>query len=176
MSFGKARQRIESGNIDREDFMSYVLRHNDDKSMSSDEMGENANILIIAGSETTATLLSGTTFWLLKTPQAYKRLCNEIRTIFQSADDITATKLGECKYLSAVWSEGLRMYPPVPSGLGRHTPAGGDFVDGYWLPEGVRTLRTSAQMVIGEQSWLTVFARRLVPSLTGQHIATLGIG
>jgi cytochrome P450 len=33
--------------------MSYILRHNDEKGMSLDEIGENANVLIVAGSETT---------------------------------------------------------------------------------------------------------------------------
>ena len=137
LSFEKARKRLESGGTDREDFMSYILRHNDEKGMTPDEIGENANVLIIAGSETTATLLSGTTFWLLKNPRILYTLIQEIRSTFVSEDDINMISVNNLKYLLAVLNEGLRIYPPSPSGLGRLSPSGGSEVDGYWMPEGV---------------------------------------
>lgn len=65
-----ARKRLESGKTDREDFMSYILRHNDEKGMTIAEIIENSSTLIVAGSETTATLLSGTTFYCLAIPHA----------------------------------------------------------------------------------------------------------
>lgn len=38
-------------------FMTYILRYNDDRSMTIREMEANAAFLILAGSETTASLL-----------------------------------------------------------------------------------------------------------------------
>ena len=137
LSFEKAQKRLETGNTEREDFMSYILRFNDEKGMNPDEIGENANILILAGSETTATLLSGTTFWLLKNPSIYKKLVQEIRTMFAKEEDMTSITIAGAKYLLAVLSEGLRIYPPSPGGLGRVTPKGGAMVDGFQIPEGV---------------------------------------
>lgn len=137
LSFEKARKRLDSGNTDREDFMSYILRYNNEKGMTPDEIGENANILILAGSETTATLLSGTTFWLLKNPHIYQTLVKEIRSTFAKEEDINSISVTNAKYLLAVLNEGLRIYPPSPGGLGRISPSGGSYVDGYWIPEGV---------------------------------------
>lgn len=138
LSFEKAQKRLETGNTEREDFMSYILRFNDEKGMNPDEIGENANILILAGSETTATLLSGTTFWLLKNPKIHQKLVKEIRSVFAKEDDITSITITDAKYLLAVLSEGLRIYPPSPGGLGRVTPRGGAIVDRYQISEGVR--------------------------------------
>lgn len=137
LSFEKAKKRLESGKTDREDFMSYILRYNNEKGMTQDEIGENSNILILAGSETTATLLSGTSFWLMKNPHIYRALVQEIRSTFEKEEDITSTTVTKAKYLLAVLNEGLRIYPPSPGGLGRITPSGGSIVDGYWIPEGV---------------------------------------
>ena len=137
LSFEKAKKRAESGLVDREDFMSYILRHNDEKGMTPDEIGENSNILIIAGSETTATLLSGATFWLLKNPDTYNRLVREIRSKFSREEDINLLVVNNLKYLIAVFNEALRLYPPIPSGLPRIVPTGGEFVDGYYIPEKV---------------------------------------
>lgn len=137
LSFEKGKKRMESGKTDREDFMSYILRHNDEKGMTPDEIGENSNILILAGSETTATLLSGTTFWLMKNPHAYRTLVQEIRSTFEKEQDITSVTVTNAKYLLACLNEGLRIYPPSPGGLGRISPNGGSVVDGYWIPEGV---------------------------------------
>lgn len=52
-------------------------------------MEANANILIIAGSETTVTLLSGVTYWLLRTPDALRKVTHEIRSSIKSDADIT---------------------------------------------------------------------------------------
>ncbi|OIW33137.1 cytochrome P450 [Coniochaeta ligniaria NRRL 30616] len=138
-----AKKRIESGKMDREDFMSYILRHNDEKGMTVAEMIENSSTLIVAGSETTATLLSGTTFYLLSNPHAYGKLVKEVRSTFATEEDITLQRVNQLEYMLAVLNEGLRVYPPVPSGLTRITPKGGEFIEGYWMPE--KTLVSVAQ-------------------------------
>jgi cytochrome P450 len=90
--------------------MSYILRHNDDeKGMSKLEITENSATLILAGSETTATLLSGATFLLLKNRDKYETLTKEIRSAFKSAEDITLGKVNQLEYLLAVLNESLRM-------------------------------------------------------------------
>jgi cytochrome P450 len=131
-----AMRRIESRNTEREDFMSYILRHNEDKGgVSVPEIVANSGILILAGSETTATLLSGATFNLLKNRPVYDKLVAEIRSSFASEQEVTLERVSQLPYLLAVLNESLRMYPPVPSSLSRTCPSGGDFVEGFWIPE-----------------------------------------
>ena len=94
----------------------------------------NSGILIIAGSETTATLLSGATYLLLMNPEALRKATNEVRNAFKNDDEITFTSVNNLSYLMACLTEALRMYPPVPLGLPRVTPAGGARVAGHHIP------------------------------------------
>lgn len=95
-----------------------------------------ANLLIIAGSETTATLLSGATFHLLKHPAAMEKLVTEIRTSFPDPAEMTFASLSKLKYLHACIQEGFRMYPPVPILLPRKTVQSA-VINGYFIPENV---------------------------------------
>lgn len=168
------KRRLESGNVTREDFMSYILRHNDEKGMSPSEIVENANVMIIAGSETTATQLSGTTFYLLTNPDKYAKLVAEIRSAFSSEEDITLLTVNNLEYMNAVFEEGFRMCksacfpghyqshaslvsshspyrltsdPPVPPALSRRTPDNGEYIEGYWIPGKVSPLRSRTSLV-----------------------------
>ncbi|KAK4681747.1 hypothetical protein QC764_110160 [Podospora pseudoanserina] len=129
-----AKKRLEAGGTERGDFMSYILRHNDEKGMSEGEIIENSSLLIIAGSETTATQLSGTTFWLLKNRDKYDKLVKEIRGRFGREDEIDLVAVGGLEYLEAVLEEGFRMYPPTPLALPRRVPPKGEYIEGYWIP------------------------------------------
>ena len=68
-----------------------------------------------------------------------EKLVKEIRSTFTSEDDITIESLQQMPYLHACLEEGLRVYPPVPTGLPRTTPEGGAPISGKWVPEGVST-------------------------------------
>ncbi|KAF5011171.1 hypothetical protein FDECE_2696 [Fusarium decemcellulare] len=135
LSQATALKRAESQNTEREDFMSYILRHNDERGMTPAEIAENAAIIVPAGSETTATLLSGTTHLLLTNRCKYDKLVAEIRSEFGREEDITLTRVNKLPYLIAVLNEGFRMYPPVPAPLPRVAPVGGEEVEGFWIPE-----------------------------------------
>ena len=134
LSTAKIEARL-SADVDRPDFTSYILRHNDEKGMSRGEMHSNASLLILAGSETTATLLSGLTYYLLKNADVHRKLVGEVRSSFKSEDVITIAEVLELPYLNAVLEEGLRMYPPVPASLSRRVPEGGATISGRFVPE-----------------------------------------
>jgi cytochrome P450 len=112
-------------------------KEGDHGGMSRKEMYGNSNIFMIAGTETTATLLSGLTYHLLVNPDKLKKLTSEIRAAFKAEDDITIERLQTLRYLHACMEEGLRIYPPVPSGLPRIVPPGGVELDGQFVPAGV---------------------------------------
>ncbi|KAJ5622389.1 hypothetical protein N7528_005621 [Penicillium herquei] len=92
--------------------------------------------LIVAGSETSATLLSGCIFYLCTNPHAMCRLTTEIRSTFKSDTEITFRNISTLTYLSAVIEESLRMYPPFVTSLARKSPKGGAIIDGEFIPEG----------------------------------------
>ena len=95
------------------------------------------NSLIVAGSETSATLLSGCIFYLCSAPHVMSRLVTEIRSTFKQDSDMTFRAVEELKYMNAVIEESLRIYPPFVTSLSRLVPPGGAAVDGYFLPEDV---------------------------------------
>jgi cytochrome P450 len=66
-----------------------------------------------------------------------QRLQHEIRSSFQKFDDIDSMSTANLRYLQAVCMEGLRIFPPLPLGLPRIVPPGGDTVDGEFIPAGV---------------------------------------
>jgi len=127
---------MAQGDIDRADFMSYILKYNDEKGMTPAEIESNASLLIIAGSETTATFLSGITYNLLRTPEVLKTLTELIRTTFAMENDINILSLQQLEYLTACLEEGLRTYPPVPSGLQRNTTSEGNVICNKYVPSG----------------------------------------
>ncbi|MCJ1369799.1 hypothetical protein MMC20_001011 [Loxospora ochrophaea] len=137
--FEWARQRVEKRmNLEmvRPDFMTEMMKNNDEKTMTVPEVETLAHGIISAGSETTATLLSGATNYLLKYPDTLKRLQDEIRSKFSDDAAIDLASVGNLPYLNAVLEESLRMCTPVGGGLPRTVPTGGDTVCGHFLEEG----------------------------------------
>jgi cytochrome P450 len=94
----------------------------------------------VAGSETTASFISGWTNLLMKHRHVYDKLVAEIRGTFAAEDDIRFEILKDLPYMSACINEAMRVFPPVPAGLLRTVPRGGDTIDGYFIPEGVSRL------------------------------------
>ena len=137
-----SKERVDrrlARNPDRPDLWTKILEKgapNDAEGLSLGEHHSIAAVFMVAGTETTATALSGTTYQLLTNPDKLDILVKEIRSAFTSLDDLHLESLARQKYLLAVLQEGLRMYPPVPSALPRKVPAGGATVCGEWLPEG----------------------------------------
>jgi len=133
----KVDDRVNNGS-QRPDFFTHVLKNNGigEKALTRPEMVSNSILLMVAGSETTATLLSGATYLLLTNPIVYEKLVTEIRSKFTSADQITFEEVNKLEYLIAVLQESLRYYPPVPTGFPRVVPKGGDKISGHYIPEG----------------------------------------
>lgn len=107
------------------------------QNMPMKRLQSNASTLIVAGSETTATLLCGVTYLLLSNPETLKRVTEEVRSTFKSDGEITLSSVGDLTYMLACLNEGLRSYPPVPTGLPRQVPRGGATIAGKPVPEGV---------------------------------------
>lgn len=137
LSKAKILARMERGS-DRKDFVSYIFAKKDELKITDWEMAAHSNALIVAGSETSATLLSGLTYYLCRTPSVYAKLKEEIRSNFKSTEEINS-QTATLPYLTAAINETFRIYPPIPIGMPRLTPSGGDEVAGHFVPGGVST-------------------------------------
>ncbi|KAL8917286.1 MAG: hypothetical protein Q9172_005912 [Xanthocarpia lactea] len=104
--------------------------------MSRAETEMNILALIVAGSESVTTILTGSTNYLVREPTKLERLVSEIRSAFKTEDAITGTSVGRLPYLTAVLQETLRLCPTIPDGMRRVVPKGGATVAGQFLPGG----------------------------------------
>ena len=100
--------------------MSYALRAMEkgdpNTMMSNEEIMTTFEVLMVAGSETTATTLSGITYHLLKNPSVLQKLVAETRRTFTHSHEITMLTVPTLKYQLAVLEESLRLMPPVAPG------------------------------------------------------------
>lgn len=103
--------------------------------MNIGQLQLNASLLIVAGSETTATLLAGAVFLLTTHPEVLARLTHEVRSSFSDDKEITLLSVGNLHYMLACLNETLRHYPPVGIGLPRVVPKGGGVVAGRVIPQ-----------------------------------------
>ncbi|KAK7513101.1 isotrichodermin C-15 hydroxylase [Phyllosticta citriasiana] len=135
--FNNARAKVTkrlNTETDRPDFITLVQKQPESKAVTRDELDANAGVFLTAGSETTATTLSGTTYLLLNNPEKMKKVVKEVRETFRSSNDITIEAVQHLPYLLAVLTEGMRCYPPVATGFPRSVPEGGGQVSGYFVP------------------------------------------
>ncbi|KAK7755342.1 hypothetical protein SLS62_002568 [Diatrype stigma] len=94
-------KRLRDGS-DQPDLWNLVLSaEKRGRGLSLDEMHNNAELLMIAGSETTATLMAGLTYYLLVNPRNMQLLTDELRNSFTRLDDITMDSTANLKYLNA---------------------------------------------------------------------------
>ncbi|EXM20052.1 hypothetical protein RAB80_011678 [Fusarium oxysporum f. sp. vasinfectum] len=139
MSMEKAKARVALGEQPfegRRDFMTYMLRRGKDgvTAMSETELLVNSSIVIGAGSETTATALSGAFFYIGTHPQVYSYLVDEIRGAFTDASDIALKSTAQVQYLHACIEETLSIYPPAAETPPRVCP--GATIGGKYIPKG----------------------------------------
>ena len=132
----KVDRRISSKS-DHPDFLSHIIKSKEGVAMPIQELYANSTLIVLAGSESTASGLAGITFNLLRNPAAFDKAVAEIRSAFTSEQDIEPETVKRLPYLAAIVSEGLRMYPPFPEGLPRLTPRQGAVICGQWVPGGV---------------------------------------
>ncbi|PGH29985.1 hypothetical protein GX50_07258 [[Emmonsia] crescens] len=120
---------------ERPDLIDGLLKKRDEWSLSLEDLVGNSRLILVGGSETTATLLCGVTYLLLANPQTLEKLTAEVRSAFKSEDEININSVNNLNYMLACLDEALRVYPPVPLGLPRVVPKGGCHITGQFIPE-----------------------------------------
>jgi cytochrome P450 len=141
LSKSQSDWRIKQQNLKARDFFAALLEATDPKTgrgFSHDELISEAGLLIIAGSDTMATGITSTIFYLLHYPLTLLRLQNEVRGAFDNIEEVRAgSRLNSCRYLVACLDEAMRLTPGVGSLLPRETLAGGIIIDGEYFPKGI---------------------------------------
>lgn len=133
----KTLRRLADPDRDHTDFMYHILINNESKkSLSQTEIILNMALFISAGTDTTATALTGWTYFVCTHPEVYRRLINEIRGALATEEDVRWEKVKNLRYLEATIHEALRLFPPSPASQQRIVPRGGATIDGYHVPAG----------------------------------------
>lgn len=132
--------RLATKDVQRPDFMSPVIaKFGTPLGFSHGELSTTTSVILLAGSETTATTLSAALYLLTTHPGCLSKATQEIRSAFASSDDIGITSCNNLKYELAVLDETLRLFPPVPGGDSvRMTGTEGDTIFGEFLPPNTR--------------------------------------
>ncbi|TQN67766.1 Averantin hydroxylase [Colletotrichum shisoi] len=121
---------------DRKDLFEGLLKRREEWNLSFEKLSANGLILVLAGSETTATTLSGATYLLGRNPDVLRKLNAEVRSAFTDSSEITIGSVSKLAYTVAVLNEALRLYPPLTSGLVREIPNGGCQIASEFVPQG----------------------------------------
>lgn len=101
-----------------------------------------ARLLIIAGSDTTATTITYLSYYLAARPSLQRDALAELTANgIRESDSITVDGVRNLPFLNAIIKETLRLHPPVSSALGRDTPKEGLQVGDTFIPGGV-TIQT----------------------------------
>ncbi|GME66093.1 Cytochrome p450 protein [Neofusicoccum parvum] len=132
-SVDRVDRRLKLGS-DQPDIWNLVLRQPEGRRLDIEDMYSHSSVFMIAGTETTATLLSGLMYFLCQNPEKMKILCDEIRGSFASDAELTIENLQKLRYMAACFEEGLRLYPPLPIGPPREAHPQGNIICGQWVP------------------------------------------
>ncbi|GFQ78082.1 cytochrome P450 4V2 [Trichonephila clavata] len=101
----------------RKAFLELLLEHHlKDPSFTEEDVGEEVDVFMFAGHDTTAMSLSWTLYCLGKNPEIQQRVREELDEIFGDDMDrsIGREDLTRLKYLECVIKEALRLYPSAP--------------------------------------------------------------
>ena len=121
------------------DITSWLLKTAHDKSdvEATKWLHGDSRLLIVAGSDTVAIVLTHIFYYLARYPTHIQKLREELEPLMLSGEAFNVRKVQNAKHLNGVINETLRLHPPTPSGGFRITPPQGLTVDGVFIPGGV---------------------------------------
>lgn len=133
-------QKQGSAKLDgRKDIFNYILAAKDPETggpaLSREDLVGEANILVVAGSDTTPVVLAGF-FFMTRSSRILAKLTSEIRSTFKSVYEISwIKKLSSLQYLRACIDETLRLCPTSPLDPD-HEVISDMEIDGYFVRTG----------------------------------------
>ena len=120
----------------QQDMLGYFV----EKGLSQTQCEVEAFVQIIAGSDSTTTVVRSMMYLLVGNGAAYSKLRHEVdRAVSEgtvSDPVVTYAEAQRLPYLAACIWEGLRMYPPLFGLKSKIAPPGGEQIKEYFFPEG----------------------------------------
>ncbi|KAK2016912.1 cytochrome P450 [Colletotrichum eremochloae] len=137
-----ARRLDPNGATGRKDVLTAMLNTVDPvtgRKMTDDSIIDNLITFLVAGHETTAATFTFTMYWLLKKPEVYRKVQEEVdRTVGDGP--LRVEHVAKLKYLTAVIREVLRHSAPI-YGFGREVQKGEEVIGGKYR------IRTGEQVI-----------------------------
>ncbi|OJZ87745.1 hypothetical protein ASPFODRAFT_131283 [Aspergillus luchuensis CBS 106.47] len=119
-------------------------------------LGGDSRLIIVAGSDTTASTLVALFYELAHRPDEVEKLRAELAP-FVNKDgglgDFYDGDIGHLGHLNGAINEALRLYPPVPSGVPRIMPPDGITVNGVSIPGNTIVINPTLAMGRSELSY-----------------------
>ncbi|EGR47512.1 cytochrome P450 [Trichoderma reesei QM6a] len=151
---GFCRDRLQSrmrSEPDVPDIMSTLLGPLKGRDVTQEEFDlliGDAQLVIAAGSHTTAASMASIVYELAKHPEHIDKLRNELAPLVRDSNlDPSPDELAHLEHLNAVINETLRLHPPVPTTIWRVTPPGGVMIGDVHVPGGMNV--TCPQYAVG---------------------------
>lgn len=121
------------------DITSWLLKTAQDKNdiEATKWLHGDSRLLIVAGSDTVAIVLTHIFYYLARDPTHVRKLRQELDPLMRSDEPFNVRMVQNARHLNGVINEALRLHPPTPSGGFRTTPPQGITVDGVFIPGGV---------------------------------------
>ncbi|KAK6954544.1 hypothetical protein Daesc_004511 [Daldinia eschscholtzii] len=158
------------------DIMSWVIKAVMDNDVSAppteSALREDARMFIVAGSETSATVLAGILFFLAKHPHVLKKLQAEIDSVIPTPADWTYEKVKKIKYIDNVIDETQRLKPALLTGGFRQTPPEGLQIDEQFIPGGVSVFVPTQLIQTDPRYWKQNLD--FIPERFGERSAEMG--
>jgi cytochrome P450 len=135
------KREAEKRPVEREDMFHFLCIARDPETggftLTTENLIADSNLLTVAGTDTTSVTVTALIFFITRNPRVYTKLVEEVRTNFQSAEDIGSglDLMAKCEYLRAACYETLRLSPAGPSELERTVLSGEIMIAGEHDPE-----------------------------------------
>ncbi|KAL2864115.1 cytochrome P450 [Aspergillus lucknowensis] len=134
-------QQMADRKVNRSDLLDKLFKVRQNKSdFDIPEIQNESVVAIFAGSDTTAIAIRSILYYLMKTPDAYAKLMEEINKADSdgrlSKPHVKYNEAIKLPYLVACCKEGIRMHPSVGLSLPRYVPPGGSQIAGRFFPAG----------------------------------------
>ncbi|CAG8384457.1 unnamed protein product [Penicillium salamii] len=165
------KQKDWSADETPQDVVSWLLKAYVEKDVSAAPseaaLHEDSRVVIVAGSETTATTLASVLYYLVKNPAVLEKLQRQLDDAMPAGEDEWSyEKVKSVSYLDDIIQETLRLRPAVMTGGYRVTPAEGIMVDQVHIPGDVNVF-VPVQLVQTDERYYTN-AKEFVPERWGE--------
>ncbi|KAF3026714.1 hypothetical protein E8E14_014727 [Neopestalotiopsis sp. 37M] len=177
----KAKQKTWKSDKQPTDIVSWLIKaqdENDPTAPPSDAaLHEDSRVIIVAGSETTATTLAAILYYLATHPRVHRKLQQQLDAALNSPDGggvWSYEKVKAVTYVDDIINEALRLKPALLTGSYRVTPPGeGLQIDEVHIP-GDTTVFVPTQLIQTDPRYWGPRAHEFVPERFSEDRAAMG--